>query len=190
VPQFLKEVIAQLTMEARGSNEINQSSGVSVRMTINNLESALSNAEKRAVRLGEKEVVPRISDLHALSASTAGKIELEYMGEDKREEEIIERLLNRAIVKVFDRYLKLDELKPVIVYFNNGWGMQVSDGMSATEYLEDVRSVPGLKESIKILGVEDSPAQVASAAEFILEGLHLHQKLNKEREGGRYTYRV
>jgi magnesium chelatase subunit I len=190
VPQFLKEIIAQLTMEARGSNEINQSSGVSVRMTINNLESALSNAEKRAVRLGEKETVPRISDLHALSASTAGKIELEYMGEEKREEEIIERLLNRAIVKVFDRYLKLDELKPVIAYFHNGWGMQVSDGMSAHEYLEDVRSIPGLKESIKLLGVEDSPAQVASAAEFILEGLHLHQKLNKEREGGRYTYRV
>ncbi len=80
IPQFMKEIIAQITMEARSSNEINQSSGVSVRVTINNLESVLSNAEKRAVRLGEKEIVPRVSDLHALFASTAGKIELEYMG--------------------------------------------------------------------------------------------------------------
>jgi magnesium chelatase subunit I len=190
VPRFIKEIIAQLTMEARGSNEINQSSGVSVRMTINNLESVLSNAEKRAVRLGEKEIVPRLSDLHALSASTTGKIELEYMGEDKREEEVVERLINRAVLRVFDRYLKLDELKPVVAYFNNGWGMQVSDSMPSGEYLDDIRAIPGLRECIRGLGVGDSPAQVASAAEFILEGLHLHQKLNKEREGGRYRYRV
>jgi len=191
VPQFMKEILAQLTMEARSSNEINQSSGVSVRVTINNLESLLSNAEKRAVRLGEKEIVPRVSDLHALSASTAGKIELEYMGEEKREEDIIERLTNRAVLKVFDQYVKLDSLKPTIAYFANGWGVKVSDSMSSKEYLEDIGNIPGLGETVRALGVkENHPAQVASAAEFILEGLHLHQKLNKEREGGRYTYRA
>ncbi len=191
VPQFMKEIIAQLTMEARSSNEINQSSGVSVRVTINNLESLLSNAEKRAVRLGEKEIVPRVSDLHALSASTAGKIELEYMGEEKREEDIIERLTNRAVLKVFDQYVKLDTLKSAIAYFANGWGVKVSDSMSSKEYLEDISNIPGLGETVRALGVkENHPAQVASAAEFILEGLHLHQKLNKEREGGRYTYRA
>ena len=190
VPQFMKEILAQLTMEARASNEINQSSGVSVRVTINNFESVLSNAEKRAIRLSEKEIVPRISDLHALFASTAGKIELEYMGEDKREEEVVERLTNRAVLKVFDRFLKLDTLKPVIAYFANGWGMKVSDSMPAGEYLEDVRNIVGLSEGISALGVGERPALIASAAEFILEGLHLHQKLNKEREGGRYTYRA
>jgi magnesium chelatase subunit I len=191
VPQFMKEVLAQLTMEARGSNEINQSSGVSVRVSINNLESVLSNAEKRSVRLGEKEIVPRVSDLHALFASTAGKIELEYMGEEKREEDIIERLTNRAVLKVFDHHVKLDSLKSAIAYFANGWGVKVSDTMSSPEYLEDVRSIPGFSETVRALGVDEShPAQVASAAEFILEGLHLHQKLNKEREGGRYTYRA
>jgi magnesium chelatase subunit I len=191
IPRFMKEILAQLTMEARGSNEINQSSGVSVRVTINNLESVLSNAEKRTVRLREQEIVPRVSDLHALSASTAGKIELEYMGEEKREEELIERLMNRAVLKVFDHYVKLDALKSAIAYFSNGWGVKVSDGMSAAEYLEDVRNIPGLSEVVRGLGVNEAhPAQVASAAEFILEGLHLHQKLNKEREGGRYTYRA
>jgi len=190
VPQFMKEIIAQLTMEARTSNEINQTSGVSVRVTINNLESMLSNAEKRAVRLGEKEIVPRISDLHALSASTSGKIELEYMGEEKREEDIIERLTNRAVLKVFDRYVKFDTLKPIIAYFTNGWGMKVSDTMSSSEYLEDVHNIPGLSDALKALGVDDRPALIASTTEFLLEGLHLHQKLNKEREGGRYTYRA
>ncbi|MGH7820105.1 MAG: magnesium chelatase, partial [Candidatus Binatia bacterium] len=99
VPPFLKEILAQLTFEARASNEINHSSGVSVRVTINNYESILSNAHKRALRLGEPEVVPRLSDLPSLFASTAGKIELEYVGEDTKEEELIERLLNRAVLK-------------------------------------------------------------------------------------------
>ena len=191
VPQFMKEILAQLTMEARNSNEINQSSGVSVRVTINNLESLLSNAEKRAVRLGEKEIVPRVSDLPSLAASTAGKIELEYMGEEKREEDIIERLTNRAVLKIFDHYVKLDTLKSAVTYFANGWGVKVSDSMPAGDYLEDVRNIPGLHEAVRSLGVDEQrPAQVAAAAEFILEGLHLHQKLNKEREGGRYTYRA
>ena len=84
VPQFMKDVMAQITFEARGSNEINQTSGVSVRVTINNFESLISNAEKRAVRNGDSEVVPRLSDLHSVYASTAGKIEMEYAGEEKK----------------------------------------------------------------------------------------------------------
>src|SRR6202050_1814659 len=107
IPPFVKEIIAQITFAARGSNEINQSSGVSVRVSINNFESILSNAEKRAVINGENEIVPRVSDLHSLYASTAGKIELEYVGEDKKEADLIARLINRAVLKVFDKHLKL-----------------------------------------------------------------------------------
>src|SRR5487761_1814580 len=66
VPQFIREVVAQVTFEARASNEINQTSGVSVRVTINNLESLISNAEKRAIINDDTEIVPRLSDLHAL----------------------------------------------------------------------------------------------------------------------------
>ncbi len=109
IPQFIKEIVAQITFEARGSNEINQSSGVSVRVSINNFESILSNAEKRSVINGENEIVPRVSDLHSLYASTAGKIELEYVGEDKKEGDLIERLINRAVLKTFDRYFKMDD---------------------------------------------------------------------------------
>src|SRR5208283_2989344 len=98
MPQFMKDIMAQITFEARGSNEINQTSGVSVRVTINNFESLISNAEKRAVRNGDTEVVPRLSDLHSVYASTAGKIEMEYAGEEKKEEDLIERLINRAVL--------------------------------------------------------------------------------------------
>lgn len=190
VPDFMKEVVAQLTFEARACNEINQASGVSVRVTINNFESLISNAEKRTVRLGEREIVPRISDLHALVASTAGKIELEYAGEERKGEELIDRLLNRAVLKVFDKWLKIDDLKDVIDYFEKGWGVEVSDVMKAEEYMDGVRAIPGLREAIRVLGAAESPGFIAAASEFILEGLHLHQKLNKDREGGRYTYRA
>jgi magnesium chelatase subunit I len=190
IPQFIKEILAQFTLEARASNEINQSSGVSVRVTINNLESILSNAEKRTVRLNEKEIVPRISDLHALFSSTSGKIELEYSGEEKREDDLIDRLVNRAVLKIFDQHFQLDTLKPTVAYFSNGWGVKVSDMMTSTSYLEEPTHIPGLKEALATLDVSNQPARIASATEFILEGLHLHQKLNKEREGGRYTYRA
>jgi magnesium chelatase subunit I len=189
VPAFIKEIVAQLTFEARGSNEINQSSGVSVRVTINNYESLISNAEKRAVRASEREVVPRLTDLHSVLASTAGKIELEYVGEDKREEDLIDRLINRAVLKVWDKYLKVESLKRVTEHFEAGWGVEVSDRMPAEEYLEGIRKIPGLREGVALLGAFESPALMAAAIEFVLEGLHLHQKLNKDREGGRYTYR-
>jgi magnesium chelatase subunit I len=188
VPQFIKEILGHMTFEARKSNEINQSSGVSVRVTINNYESLISNAEKRALRLKETEVVPRVSDFHAVLASTSGKIEMEYVGEDKKEDDLVEKLANRAILKVFDQYFTVSSLQKVVDYFNSGWGVEVSDVMPSQDYLEGIKEIPGLKEALRTLGPMESPALMASATEFILEGLHLHQKLNKEIEGGRITY--
>ena len=188
IPHFLKDILAQITFEARASNEINQSSGVSVRVTINNFESVISNAEKRAVMNGDAEIVPRLSDLHSAYASTAGKIELEYVGEDKKEDDLIERLVNRAVLKVFDRHLKVDDLKRVTTYFEEGWGVEVSDRSPASEYLDALREVPGLREAVNQLGAFETPGLMAAASEFIFEGLHLHQKLNKERHGGRFAY--
>jgi magnesium chelatase subunit I len=190
IPQFLKETLAQITFEARASNEINQSSGVSVRVTVNNFETLISNSEKRAILNGDNEIVPRLSDFHALHASTVGKIELEFAGEDKKDAELLERLVNRAILKVFDRYLKLEDLKPVIAYFEQGWGVEVSDRAPAADYLDALREVPGLREAISRLGAFETPGLMATGSEFIYEGLHLHQKLNKDRDGGRYTYRA
>ena len=188
VPRFMKEILGHLTFEARKSNEINQSSGVSVRVTINNYESIISNAEKRALRCKEHDIVPRVSDLHSLLASTSGKIEMEYVGEDKKEDDLVDKLINRSIVKVFDQYFNLNSLQKVIEYFNSGWGVEVSDQMASQDYLEGIKEIPGLKEAIKSLGVSEAPSMMASATEFVLEGLHLHQKLNKEVEGGRATY--
>src|SRR5579863_6290649 len=188
IPQFMKDILAQITFEARASNEINQSSGVSVRVTINNFETLISNSEKRSILNGDNEIVPRLSDFHALRPSTVGKLELEFAGEDKKDAELFERLVNRAVLKVFDRYIRLEDLKPVIAYFEQGWGVEVSDRAPAADYLDALREVPGLRDAINRLGAFETPGLMATASEFIYEGLHLHQKLNKDRDGGRFSY--
>ena len=104
VPKFIKQIIAEFTFQARSSHEINQRSGVSVRTTIANYETIMANAEKRAITMGEREVAPRITDFPAIIPSTAGKIELEYLGDDKSEVVVIENLMKRAIKVVFDSY--------------------------------------------------------------------------------------
>jgi magnesium chelatase subunit I len=191
VPQFLKEIVAQMTMEARASNEINQASGVSVRVTINNYETLISNAEKRAIRTFEPEIVPRLTDLPSVAASTIGKVELEYGGEDKGEGDLVERLINRAVLKVWDKYLTLEGCERIVSHFEAGWGVEVSDRMRADEYQEGLRQIPGLQEVVaRLIGPVESPGLLAAATELVLEGLHLHQKLNRDREGGRTSYRA
>ncbi len=190
IPQFMKEIVAQFTHAARSAPEVTQSSGVSVRVSISNYETLLANAEKRALRHNEAEIVPRISDLHAMAASTGGKLELEYGIEPDAEGELIDRLLGVAVKKTFDSYVDMASVEPVLDYIGEGWGVQVSDDMPSNDYLDGISSIDGLHDVIEGLGPMESPGLMASAAEFVLEGLHLNGKLNRDREGGRYAYRA
>lgn len=190
VPNFIKEIVAEISFQARSSSDINQRSGVSVRTTIANYESIIATAEKRGIRLGEREVSPRITDFPSIVPSTAGKIELEYLGEDTTESGVVEKLVKRSIKTVFDSYFpSLDVMAELIKSFEGGY-VEVSDNMPSEEYILGVKEIKGLQQCIDALGVEEqSPAQIASAVEFTLEGLHLSNKLNKENVGGKITYR-
>ncbi len=188
VADFLKEIVARFTMEARKAPEVNQSSGVSVRVSINNYETLLANAEKRALRCRETEIAPRISDLHALFASSNGKIELEFGLDGAREAVVIDRLLSLAIKGAFEARLPASELTPVVEYLGRGWGVAVSDTMPSADYAEALASIPGLREVVDRLGPFESPGLSAAAVEFVFEGLHLLKKLNRERDGGRLSY--
>ncbi|MEK7861099.1 MAG: magnesium chelatase, partial [Chloroflexota bacterium] len=163
-------------------------SGVSVRVTIANYENLVSNALKRSLRLGESAVVPRISDLPAVIASTAGKIELESVGETS-EERVIERLTQRAILNVFNRTFALAEFDALLGAFQRGATMHVSSSLPSTEYVKQALQIPGMKGAVAKLGAMGDQAAVAAAVEFVLEGLHLNRKLNKERGETRSTFR-
>ena len=189
VPGFMKEVVAELSQLARRSSEVSQRSGVSVRVTIANHETLGAAALKRAVRLGEPSAAPRISDLPAVVASTAGKIELETLGDETREDRVVEKLVARAVVNVFNRLFVLSELVPLIERFEEeGLEAEVGEFVPSAAHGELVAAVPELRSAIARLDAGESAAGIASAAEFVLEGLHLNRRLNKERRGGGIRY--
>jgi magnesium chelatase subunit I len=188
VPQYMKEIIAEITHQARKSNDINQRSGVSVRVSIANYETIVSNAIRRAIRLGEKLAVPRISDLSYIVASTTGKIELESF-EDTREDRLIEDLAKKAVLAVFNRNYKPQELEEVVAHFNGGTSLEVSDTMAARNYIYNVKKVPGLARAVKMVDNSERPETAAAAVEFIFEGLHLNKRLNKNKVEGKSVYR-
>jgi magnesium chelatase subunit I len=181
-PQFMKLVVAELTHQARRSSEISQRSGVSVRVSISNWENVLSNALRRALRHGEDQAAPRVSDLSAVVASTAGKIELEA-APDTSEDKVLGKLVQRAVLNVFKRSFGDGELDEVVAAFQGGLTVEASDDMPSRDYLQQVGPVEALQAAATRLGASD-PASVAAAVEFVLEGLHLSKKLNKDQRPG------
>ncbi|MGZ6371882.1 MAG: magnesium chelatase, partial [Candidatus Limnocylindria bacterium] len=188
VPSFMKEIVAELSQLARRSSEVSQRSGVSVRVTIANHETLVAAALKRAVRLGEPIAAPRVSDLGAIVASTAGKIELETLGDETREEKVIEKLVQRAVVNVFNRHFSLSELVSLVERFEAGTEVEVGEYVPSDALQQTVAELPELSRAVGRLDVGESPAGVASGVEFVLEGLHLNRRLNKERRGGGVRY--
>ncbi|MGH2516478.1 MAG: magnesium chelatase [Ktedonobacterales bacterium] len=187
-PQFMKEIVAEITHQARRTNEISQRSGVSVRVSITNYENVMSNAVRRAIRLKERQAVPRVSDLTAVIASTAGKIELDTVGE-AREDKVIEKLLRQSVTKVFREYFEVAEFEQLVAGFEKGLSVQASDTQPSMEYVNQLARVGGLKPAVAKLDGHGNPAMVASAVEFILEGLHLNKRLNKDEVAGQARYR-
>jgi magnesium chelatase subunit I len=187
VPAFIEELVAELTHLARRSPEISQRSGVSVRVSVANSEVLEAAALKRAVRLAEPLAAPRVSDLGAVIASTVGKVELETVGDEAPEERVVERLITKALYATFGRRVDVDDLDEVVLSFEEGVVVETGDRIPSREYVRWMREIPGLHDAVRDLGAFDvtdgaeEPAVVASAVEFLLEGLHLSRRINKDR---------
>jgi magnesium chelatase subunit I len=169
---------------------VNQRSGVSVRFSIGNLETLAAAAVRRAARTGEPEAVPRVCDLPAVLASSLGRVEFDTV-EEGREEEIVARALAGAILRVYRRCLSGFDWTTLLSRFAEGFSVQTSDLMPASELLDQLGELPGLARLLGRLGIEEeSPGSAASAIEFALEGLHLSRRLNKDDAGrlGAYVY--
>ena len=187
VPPFMSQLIAEITQQARRSPDINQRSGVSVRASVSNYEALLANALRRAIEVGEQDVVPRISDLPFIMPSLQGKVEFEAM-EEGREEKIMERLFQDATKAVFSRFTEGINLEPLALQFADGIHVTTGESLPSNDYEDIIKKIDGLAEAIEILVPGANTANRASAVEFILDGLHLNQRLNKDRVGGRTTY--
>ena len=119
MPTYLAEVITTLSHLARASTHVNQRSGVSVRLSVTNYEVVSANALRRALRTGERVVVPRVDDLEALGASSSGKIEIESLDEG-REGAIFENLVKAAVLTVFKERVAPEQTRDVVSAVRGG----------------------------------------------------------------------
>jgi magnesium chelatase subunit I len=178
VPAFLEDIVAEFTHQVRGSGHVNQRSGVSVRLSIANLETLVASAVRRTVRTGESEAVPRVVDLNSLIQSTMGRVEFEGF-EEGREAEILRRLLSQAVLEVFREYLLGFDFSAMLEHFDRGEEVASGDLVAAEDLLEQADDID-LAPVLLRLGLRgESPGDAASALEFAMEGLHLTRRLNK-----------
>jgi magnesium chelatase subunit I len=195
IPQYFKEIVEYVAIQARKSEYIDQKSGVSARAPISCMENLVSNVERRNFTLKESEKFPRICDLDGIIPSIVGKIELVYEGEQEGAINVARLLIGQAVKEVFVRYFPKVHVKKsdaaeseaaysrIKAWFAQGNKLHLSDLMPSDEYYSRLIAVPTLKQTaFKYLQLSDKNdrSEVSSAMEFILEGLHQHSVLSKE----------
>jgi magnesium chelatase subunit I len=189
VPVYLGEVVATFSQLARASSHVNQRSGVSVRLSVANYEALAANALRRGLRAGERTAVARVDDLEALAASSIGKIEIESL-EEGRDGVVFDNLVKAAVLSVFKERVQPEHTRDVIAAFEDGAVVHTGSDMTSGELAALLDQVPALRTSVLHLTAGDeSPAASAAAVEFVLEGLHLSKRLNKDVSGASATYR-
>jgi magnesium chelatase subunit I len=203
VPRLLRELVEEIGFQARRSEFVDQGSGVSARLSISAMENLVSNCERRALRTGEKRVMPRLCDFYALVPAIAGKIELVYEGEREGVTAVARRILGQAVQAAFKRSFPdayaskpartkgrpgpgtkdapLDGTvyKPVLDWFAGGGRVELTDSMPAEEYARALSRVPGLRE-IAETHLKPTEGELGLAMEFVLEGLHQNSLIARE----------
>jgi magnesium chelatase subunit I len=189
VPDYLGRVVATISHIARDNAHVNQRSGVSVRLSVANYEALAANALRRGLRAGERSIVARVDDLDALAASSIGKIEIEAL-DDGREGAIFDNLIKGAVLTVFKELVDPSFTTPIVEAFEQGVVVHTGEDLTSAELALIVDDIPALREPVvQLAGADTSPAAIAAAAEFVLEGLHLSKRLNKDTSGAFATYR-
>jgi magnesium chelatase subunit I len=189
VPFFMKEVVEQISICARKSKYVDHQSGVSARFSIANYRTMVASARHRAVRLGEKPAVPRISDLGHLPTSALGKLELDMMGSSQMsEKQVLDAILAEAIGTVFEEYVDQHGVGDIADIFAKGVKIEVGDMLPSKAYADRLKRVPKAWEKAFEVNAGDSEAMRASCVEFVLAGLHATDRISRSTKHGRITY--
>jgi magnesium chelatase subunit I len=189
VPEYVREIVEEVAFQAREDKRVDRRSGVSQRLPISTLENVLSSAEQRSVRSHDSAVVARIADVYAAIPAMTGKFELEYEGELKGADNIARELIRAAVGKTFTKYFKDVNFQTVVQWFEMGGELKVPANASSGDLLSQLKKIQGLFDHLDVLGVrsKDAAAVQASAAEFILEGLWAHKRVNRSEERGYFA---
>ncbi len=209
MPHYLKEVVEEIAFQARGSEFVDQKSGVSVRMTISVMENLISSAERRAIINGEKVIVPRICDLQQVLPGMTGKLELVFEGEQEGSVKVSRALIGKAVRETFKKYFpdplqkkvrstqseeskkRDDEYTSIILWFESGNKIEVADDMPFDDYYSELSKVANLKEvAKKHLKVDESKKyELATSMEFVLDGLHQFSRIAKDDADNVVSYK-
>jgi magnesium chelatase subunit I len=189
VPEHLLEVLARFARGLRESPSVDQRSGVSARFAIAAAESVAASALRRSARVGDPQLVARMCDVPPVVPTLLGKVEFE-MGEEGREREILEHLLRLAVAETFRARLSGLDLAGFTDLFADGTMVETGELVPADQVLGQLGPIPGLAKVLDRLGAGDdaSHGQIAAAVEFVLEGLHLTRRIDKQTLGGRTLY--
>ena len=185
IPDFLAEVVERAAFEARTDRRIDKRSGVSQRMPISMLENIVSNAERRALLTGEKEVVPRIADVYGALPAMTGKIELEYEGELIGSHMIARELIRRSADATLKERAPDIDTDTIVMWFDAGGALQVTDDVTSDVLHQAFETVPSLLKLVKEAGLadeQDTPVTVA-ACELVLEALVARKKISRSDTG-------
>lgn len=191
VPYFMAEIIEEITLQARRSKYVDQSSGVSARFSLANYRTMIASARQRSIVLGESPAVPRISDLGHLYSSSLGKLELDMMGSHQMSErQVLDALIAGAIKKVFDQYVEEYGLAEVADIFSKGVRIEVGDMLPSEVYAERLKSVPPVWEKAFEVNAAENSAVRASCVEFVLAGLYAMDRISRAQKHGKVQYEV
>jgi magnesium chelatase subunit I len=184
IPAFMSEIVEEVAFQARDDARVDKHSGVSQRLPISLMENVVSNAERRALTLGEATPVARVTDIYAALTAVTGKLELEYEGELKGGEAVARDIVKRAVGQVFGRYAMNLNVVEIVDYFESGNTLKVPDTLRTEQLPEVMAKVPGLRETAQRLAEGSGSDDIAVAAEFILEGLHARKQVARSEERG------
>jgi magnesium chelatase subunit I len=191
VPYFMREIIEQITIQARKSKFIDQQSGVSARFSLANYRTMVASARQRAVAIGEKPAVPRISDLGHLYSSSLGKLELDLMGSHQMSErQVLDAVVSEAIGIVFQEYVDKHGLEAIGEIFGKGVKVEVGDALPSSQYAERLKRVPPVWDKAFEVNASADDAMRASCVEFVLAGLHSLDQVSRAQVHGQVTYTI
>ena len=189
IPYFMREIIEQATILARKSKFVDHQSGVSARFSIANYRTMVASARHRAVRLGERPAVPRISDLGHLYSSSLGKLELDMMGSHQMSErQVLDAVLAEAIRTVFSEYVDRHGIDQIAHIFSEGVKIEVGDMLPSSQYAERLKRVPPVWDKAFEVNASNDPSVRAACVEFVLAGLYAMDKISRAQHHGRIVY--
>lgn len=192
VPELAKDLLEQINFEARESEYVDAKSGVSARMSITAFENLLSTAERRALITGDEKTSVRLSDFVGIIPAITGKVELVYEGEQEGAEAIAELLIDNAVRTLFgvlfpkiEKLQKKDAATPydsIIEWFLDDKGfLEITDNSSDENFTKQLNLITPLDDLINEFRPETDEKDRLFLKEFILWGLAVSKKLNKER---------